>query len=219
MEALKSELSASQDNESSLKDQIFDRNQEMSIILDELASIAGRTSSLKMDVESGSASISQAQQIESSIDAIKERIASLEKSNSKISRRDKEFQTVIENFKKVVAEQEAQISALKKEIAEKNIRIADQQSTIENQYRTIGEQRESLQDLLLSQAKSLYQAGADIESIADDAPSVSWKKNRQKVEEMTQTLYRKALDYYQKALDAGYEPAEEAIIAVQEKIR
>lgn len=217
-ESLRTELSESRESEALLKDQIFDSNQEMSAILNELAGISGRTSSLKMELETGSASISQAQQIEKSIDAIKERIDALEKANSKASRSNKEFQTVIENFKKVVTEQEKQIGSLKAEIAEKNATIADQKNTIDNQLKTIGDQKKSLQDMVKEQAKALYNAGADLEAIADDAPSVSWRKNKQKVAEMSQALYRKAMEYYQKAFDAGYEPAGEAVVAVKEKI-
>ena len=219
IEGIQSELVSSRNSEAELKDRIYDRNQEMSIILSELAAISGRTSSLKVDVESGSASISQAQQIEENIAAIKKRISDLEKAGSSASKKDREFQTVIENFKKVVAQQEQQINSLKEEIRQKDILIADQQTTIDRQQQTIGIQKKNLDEMVAAQAKALFDAGVTLEQIADDAPQVSWKKNRQKLDEMSQSIYRKAREYYTMALEAGYEPASEALASVDEKIR
>ena len=97
--------------------------------------------------------------------------------------------------------------------------IADQQTTIDRQQQTIGIQKKNLDEMVAAQAKALFDAGVTLEQIADDAPQVSWKKNRQKLDEMSQSIYRKAREYYTMALEAGYEPASEALVSVDEKIR
>lgn len=216
--SLQEDLSATKDSENELKNLSSQQNEELSNILSELAAISGRTSSLKVDLESGSAEISTAQQIEESIKAIKNKIAALERVNSSAASKNKEFQKVIDNFKKVVEEQEAEISSLKEEIREKDKTIKTQQSTIDSQLQTIQKQKEDLEALVAKQAKSLYDAGAALEEIGDASPKVSWSNNKKKVGAMTQSIYKQALIYYQKALESGYAAARDRIDEIQTKI-
>lgn len=215
---LESQLTSSQDSESELKNLTMQQNEELSDIMSELAAIAGRTTDLKEDLENGTAALSQANSIKQSISDIRAKIASLERANSSNIRQSKEFQRVIDNFKVVVEKQEAEINSLKAEIEAKDKTIKTQQSTIDTQVQTISKQKEELEALVKKQARSLFDAGADLEEIGDASPKVSWSNNRKKVAAMQQTIYQEALKYYQMAFEAGYTPAAEAIDSVKVKI-
>lgn len=219
IQSLKTGLSAAADSAAVFKDMTARQNEELSSIMMELSAIAGRTSNLKIDLESGSAELSTAQQIENSIAAIKKRIKDLEHANTSAAKNNTEFQAVIDNFKKIVLEQEEEINRLKDEIDEKNRTIKSQQVTIDSQLETIAKQNEELELMVANQAKALFEAGMNLEELGDASPKVSWSNNKKKVEAMQQTIYREALVYYGKALEAGYAPAEAKIEEVKAKLK
>ena len=226
IEDLKKELKELKESNSALRQSYIDQNEDISRILEEIVTVTGRTASLRSDVESGSAEIAQAEQISESIRQIRRRIDELESAYSQVSAKNKEFKRMIDGFKKVISEQEDQIQLLKDEIKAKDLTIAEQEVTIQKhevtisaQDETIRRQNEELQATVAKQARMLYEAGMQLEEIADNAPEVSWKKNKEKVDVMTQDIYRKARLYYQQAYEAGYEPALAAISAIQAKIQ
>lgn len=226
VEALKNELTELKESNSALKKSYISQNEDISRILDQIVTITGRTASLRQDVERGSADIAQAEQIYSSIEQIRRRIDELEKAYSSVVSKNKEFQKVISGLKEVITEQEGQIQSLKEEIVAKDQTIAEQRETIRTHEDTIAVrdetirfQNEALQATVTKQARMLYDAGVQLEEIADNAPDVSWRKNKEKVDIMTQDIYRKALLYYQQAYEAGYEPALQAITSIQTKIQ
>jgi len=218
VEDLKQELAESRRANEALQDQYIEQNKELTRIVNELAAVTGKTASLRMDVENGSARLTQAEQISGSIDKIKARIAALEKSNAALSGSNKEFQKMIDGFKKVIEEQESQIVTLKKEIEGKDVTIRAQKDTIMVQTSTILSQKQELQKKVEEQAKLLCEAGILLEEIADNAPEVSWKKNKEKIGNMVQDIYSKALLYYRKSYEAGYAPAKDHIEKVNAKI-
>lgn len=215
---LESDLSESKLVEEELKALTIKQNQELSNVLEELVAIAGSTSALKVDVENGSAEISRTRQIERSLDAVRDRILALERSNSANARKNREYQKVIDNFKRIVEEQKTEIENLKVVIAAKDKTIASQKQTIDTQSATIASREAELEALLASSAKALYDAGCDLEELGDSAPEVTWKKNKEKVKAMSASIYEQALSYYKKALEAGYAPASERIVIVQSKL-
>jgi len=226
IDELRAELAEVKADRSSLQSQYRQQNEELGRIMEELAVISGKTASLRMDVESGSARMTQAQNISESIDAIKAHISALEKENSVFSGKNKEFKKMIEGFHKVIEEQEQQIVVLKRDIENKEKTIAAQKETIDSQSKTIDDQMativaqsEELKRTVAQQAKMLCDAGVIMEEIADNAPEVSWKKNKEKLASMAQDIYQKALSYYQQSYDSGYMPALEHIGAVKAKIK
>ena len=226
IEDLKKELKELKESNSALRQSYIDQNEDISRILEEIVTVTGRTASLRSDVESGSAEIAQAEQISESIRQIRRRIDELESAYSQVSAKNKEFKRMIDGFKKVISEQEDQIQLLKDEIKAKDLTIAEQEVTIQKhevtisaQDETIRRQNEELQATVAKQARMLYEAGMQLEEIADNAPEVSGKKNEEKVDIMTQDIDRKARLYYQQAYEAGYEPALAAISAIQAKIQ
>jgi len=217
-EDLRQELAASKAQHKDLQDQYIQQNQEITNILTELAAVTGKTADLRLDVESGSAKMTQADQISSNIESIKAKISALEKSNSVLSGKNKDFKKMIDGFNQVIEEQEHQISSLRKEIEGKDATIRSQKDTIDTQSKTIVEQNKKLQETVEAQAKMLCDAGETLEAIADNTPQVSWKKNKEKVAAMSQDIYRKAREYYQRSYESGYAPAKEHLAIVNSKI-
>lgn len=218
VEILRKELKESKESQKSLQQKYISQNEDLTQILNEIASVTGKTASLRTDVESGAARMSQADQISRSITEIKAKIAALEKSASVLSGKNKNFERMIDGFNKVIQEQEQQIFVLRQEIQTKDQRIREQSDTISLQLQIITEQKEDLERTVARQAKLLYDAGAELEEVADNAPEVSWRKNKAKVANMQQSIYKSALIYYEKALEAGYEGAEAAVNSIREKI-
>lgn len=218
VEILRKELKESKESQKSLQQKYISQNEDLTQILNEIASVTGKTASLRTDVESGAARMSQADQISRSITEIKAKIAALEKSASVLSGKNKNFERMIDGFNKVIQEQEQQIFVLRQEIQTKDQRIREQSDTISLQLQIITEQKEDLERTVARQAKLLYDAGAELEEVADNAPEVSWRKNKAKVANMQQSIYKSALIYYEKAWEAGYEGAEAAVNSIREKI-
>ena len=78
-DALNQAYTELKDNHKKVQDDYARNNGELNAILTELADVSGKTASLKTDVESGNARITQADQISERITGLKDRIAQLEK--------------------------------------------------------------------------------------------------------------------------------------------
>lgn len=219
VEDLKEELALLRESNKDLQDKYAQQNDEMSRILEDVAAITGKTTILRMDVENGSARLSEADMIEDSIVKIKQRIAALEKSLAAAGAKNKEFQNMIDGLNKVISQQEDVIFDLREMIDSKDYTIKVQRDSIALQGLTIERQMAELEKLVSDQAKSLCEAGEALEQVADDAPEVSWKKNKEKVDNMRQELYKMALSSYRQSFSAGYEPAKEHIANVLAKIQ
>ena len=188
-------------------------------ILQQLSQITGRTVSLRTDLEHGTAELTQVQQIEESIGDIKGKLAQLEK----VTRQSAELNKMVKSLRKVISEKEAE--QLKEEIRlkeatiqQQSATITEQSGTIESQNATISTQRENLRALLAEQAQMLFQAGVDFESLGDNAPEVSRRRDRRKLAEFTVEMYRKAILYYRQAQNAGYPEAAYRISQIEEKL-
>ena len=190
-------------------------------ILQELSQISGRTVSLRSDVEHGTAELTQVQQIEESISDIKKQLAQLDQ----LSKQGDELKKMVTSLRKVISEKEKEIEQLKEEIRQKDATIdeqhrtiSEQSGTIESQNATINSQRENLRALLAEQAQMLFQAGLDFEDLGDNAPEVSRRKDKAKLSDFQNEMYRKAILYYQQAQQAGYPEAAYRISYIQEKL-
>ena len=190
-------------------------------ILQQLSEISGNTVVLRTDMERGTAQMTQVEQIENGLDNIKEQMDALEKA----TKSNKQLRAMVSSLKKVIAQKEAEIEDLKAEIAKRDATISaqhktitEQSGTIENQNATISAQQENLRALLAEQAQMLFQAGVDFEDLGDEAPEVSLKKNKRKMAEFREAMYRKAIVYYNQAQAAGYPEAAYRISAVEEKL-
>lgn len=225
-DSLKAEYDDLKETKEAIQKDFIEQNEQIGLILDELTIIAGRTSSLRNDVESGKGDIKQAEQIHLSLESIRNRISELEEASAELLEKNKEFKKVVEGLKGVITQQEDQIKNLMGVIADKDKLIARQGRTIQEHEGTIAEQNakimeqnEKLKKTVKAQAKMLFDAGALLEEVADNAPNVSWRKNKEKMANMTQDIYKKALTYYEQAQKAGYSEAADAIAGVRAKIQ
>ena len=219
---LKKEYDELKEAHAKTRDNYVNQANQMDEILNELSEITGRTNTLKLDVESGTAQVTQADEIQGNIDEIKKKLNALEK----IAAKDKANQKLIGSLRKAIEEKENEIASLKEEILQKNETIRQQGETIEEQQGTIGQQKETislqeeqLRQKIAEQAQLLLEAGKDFENLADASPEVSWKRNKRKVDDWTLEMYNKALTYYLNAQDAGNTEAGPLIEGVKTKIQ
>lgn len=195
--------------------------EQIDSILVSISSVSGKTNSLRSDVEHGSYRMTQVQQIENNLVAIKAKLDALERQ----VKDNAEFRKVVADLKNIVVEKEKEIATLKKQIAAKDKKIKEQgeviqeqSSKIETQMNTIMKQNLRLENEIKKQAQMLYEAGLAFESLGDDSPEIKRKKDKAKVENLTKQMYQNALEYYQQAFDSGYSAAEERISAVKRKM-
>ena len=187
-------------------------------ILQELSQISGKTVNLRTDIELGTAQLTQVEQIQDSIDSIKDKLDQLEKEGA-------QYKKTILSLRKVITEKEEEIELLKAEIeardatiSEQHQTIASQQEAIQTQHETIAAQRENLRAAVQEQAQMLFQAGVDFEDLGDSAPQMSWRKNKEKMKDLTRDMYQKAITYYRMAQETGYPEAAYRISQVEEKM-
>lgn len=187
-------------------------------ILQELSQISGKTVNLRTDIELGTAQLTQVEQIQDSIDSIKDKLDQLEKEGA-------QYKKTILSLRKVITEKEEEIELLKAEIeardatiSEQHQTIASQQEAIQTQHETIATQRENLRAAVQEQAQMLFQAGVDFEDLGDSAPQMSWRKNKEKMKDLTREMYEKAITYYRMAQETGYPEAAYRISQVEEKM-
>ena len=190
-------------------------------ILQELSQISGSTAVLRTNVEQGTARLNQVEMIENSIDDIKAKLSRLEQ----LSKENAQFKKVVTSLKTAIAEKEKEIEVLKAEIQSKDQTINEQNEMISAQHGTIAQQNETitaqqatLEKAVSEQARLLFQAGQDFETLGDESPTVSRRKDKAKVQSLTAEMYEKAILYYSKAQETGYSAAAARIDAVKQKL-
>lgn len=220
-DALMKEYEDLQAGSAAIREEYAQQAKSVDNILEKLSQISGSTVVLRSDMERGTAQMTQVQQIESGLDNIKDQLDELEKA----TKSNRQLRGMVASLKKVIAQKEAEIEDLKAEIAKRDATISEQHKTIteqsgtiENQNATISAQQENLRALLAEQAQMLFQAGVDFEDLGDEAPEVSLRKNKRKMAEFREAMYRKAIVYYNQAQAAGYPEAAYRISAVEEKL-
>ena len=203
------------------RDSYIEQAEAVDNILQELTQISGSTAVLRTDLEQGTARLNQVEMIENSIGDIKQKLARLDK----LTAENAQYRKVVSSLKTVIAEKEKEIEGLRAElqakdrtITEQNEKISAQHGTITLQNEQISAQQANLAEAVREQARMLYQAGQDFEQLGDESPTVSRRKDKAKVKNLTLEMYEKALLYYAKARDTGYPEAVSRIEAVREKM-
>jgi chromosome segregation ATPase len=189
--------------------------QVISATVMELSEIDINTLTLKDDIEDGSACMTQAEQISQRISAVKDRIADLE---HQLENKDQTYVRMVKELTDKIELRERTIDSLKTELAKqreiletqretisiKTHTIDRHEQTISQQRNTISTQEAMLQQLVSRQAVMLNQAGRDFETIADQEPEISRKKNRRKVDDWAANIYRMSIKYYRSAEVSGH---------------
>ena len=169
----------------------------------------------------GTARLNQVEMIENSIDEIKGKLSQLER----LTQDNAQYKKLVSSLRTVIAEKEKEIEDLKAEIQsrdqtinEQNEMISAQHGTIAMQNETITAQQANLEKAVAEQARLLFQAGQDFETLGDESPTVSRRKDKAKVQSLTVEMYEKAILYYSKAQETGYPAAAARIDAVKQKL-
>lgn len=224
-DSLMADYTELRENHLGLQEEYASQNEELSDILNSLAEVSGQTTSLKLNVEQGSANADQAADIQEQITIIKEKLDSLDALQEKAKKTNAYLQKTIKNLKEVVASQEEEITNLKAEIEAKDqtiqhqaAEIKEKSGKIEEQAADIEAKNEELKKLVAKQTQMIFNAGTVLEDIGDSAPEVSWKKNKQKMANMRLTLYNEAMTNYKQAQSQGHSEAAARIAALEEKI-
>lgn len=199
------------------KQEVINQASVLNKTLQELTSISKHTVSLRGDIESGTARLSQADDIEENIKAVKDKIASYESAMKKSDVLKKS----LESLKKLVSEKEAEIAELKVLIASKDDKIEEQTKEIELQKEQIedkniiiSDKEQELAESLRRQTLLVYNAAVEFEALASqdiDIKNSLFRNNKESVEEYKESILRKAAEYYKAAADMGYKAAESKV--------
>lgn len=201
---LKSELGISQSTN-------IRNGKELAQILTDLSEISGNTVILRQDVESGAVRPKQIELISTNIDAVRKKVRELESRNNG----NEAFQKTIQNLKVVIAEKEKEIASLKRIIADRDNQIKENKEVIRHQGDIITQKELALKQAVREQAALLYQAGTELEKLAQAAPDVSRKKNKKKMSIYRQKVLERARFYYRKAYDYGYDSAKNDVWRIE----
>lgn len=198
------------------------QNKELGSILAGLAAISRETSSIQLNVETGASQRTQAEQAQRNLESLKARINRLEKEANQARKANKELALAVSTIKELrttVANQEKQITNLKAEIAAREQTIKTQKDTITQQGSLIAAQERALRNAVKDLAEQLYQAGTELEELADSGLlNVSGRRDKLNVSGYRKQIYGKALASYRKAAAQGHEGAKGRIATVEEKL-
>ena len=212
------------------------QNKELNDILTELSEINYQTVSLQLDVEHGSASRSQADKISDNIQSLKARIDQLEQDAQRARKVDKDLAIAVSTIKTLrttISNQEKEIELLKQTVTDQNNTIKKQNDTIETQKDSIriqndnlrkqneliNSQHDQLKETVKRQTQLLFEAGLELENIADEGDfSIKGKRNRTSISEYRKMIYDKAIMFYQAASNQGHPDAVNKIAGVKAKM-
>lgn len=231
LEASQEETMETKQELSDLKENYARQNEELTSILSELSELSSQTTALHLNVENAEAPLSQAEQLDNSLDALRERISKLEKEADRARKLDKKLaisaKTIVQ-LKETVTNQENEITRLRQSLQDKEKTIKEQGNVIANQVDTIHgqsqkilSQQEDLQKLFDSQVQMLFQAGQEFEKLADEgdtALDVGGRKDKNRVKEYKKSIYAKAIHFYLEAAGQGHNAANERVEAVRNKM-
>lgn len=198
------------------------QNEDLASILCDLSQISSKTSQFYLNVENKTVDQDTIDLIHNSIDALKSRIDKLEKEANRARKLDKSLAVAtrtIKELRETVTVQELKIAELAEELKSKESTIKTQASTITSQSEKINAQTETIAAQAAEQIEMIYQAGRDLEDIADNGNfKVTGKKDKNAVKEYRGAIYEKAAAYYESAAAQGHQSAKAALDHLKSKI-
>lgn len=134
--------------------------------------------------------------------------------------------STIKTLRTTISNQEKEIELLKQTVTEQNNTIETQKDSIRiqndnlrKQNDLINSQRDQLKETVKRQTQLLFEAGLELENIADEGDfSIKGKKNRTSISEYRKIIYNKAIMFYQAASNQGHPDAASRIVGAQEKM-
>lgn len=200
---------------------ILKEHQEQSKVINdavtELASISGNTITLRKNVETGTASMTQAEELMSRISNVKKALAN----SAKISKANKELKKMIESLENMVAEKEKEISALTKEIEAQRKTIKEQQGVIKSQGDDIEAKKQVISNqqrtILNEQANTWYVTARSLEDALAAMPEVKGSGDKKKMDLAKKMITERMTECYNTAAKLGSTEAKSRLLSITAK--
>ena len=190
-----------------------------------------QTTTLQLKTENGVPQVTQVEQINKQLAAVKKRIDNLEKEAARVRRMDKEMALSVQTIKELratVSVQQEEINRLRRLVTEKDNTIESQtrvihgqRDTISIQMKTISRQKNDLKKAFDAQTELIYTAGCDFEKLGDDCDevlNVTGRRDRAKVTEYRKIVYGKALEMFRQAAKQDFPGAQTRVEVVTYKM-
>lgn len=188
--------------------QIENQAETITEALRSLSEISVKTTTLKLDVETGRAKASQADQIMTKISDIKDELSRLERSLASKGREARKLQETINSLKSVIEQKEKEVEELRAIISDKNDTIIRQSATIKDQQETISVKEIEIEEALRRQTELIFEAAQRFEEISGMEIMVRGKNDKAKVEAFKEDIRQSAIEYYKVAASRGHEGAK-----------
>lgn len=186
----------------------------INVVVKELRSLTNATMNLRMDVESGSSSISnKPDEIKARLEQLKRKLNTAQKTASADS---KHFIATIQNLRNIIEQKENEIISLKDEIAKKNKEIKTQSTIISNQKQTIQSQQN---EMLKNQMNSWFSMGTELKNIASVIPSVKGKKDKSNISNTKLHILERAKICFDRAAAMGHPNAAQESKKIADEMR
>ena len=174
-------------------------------VVKELRSLTTATMTLRMNVESGTSSISKSDEIKMRLDQLKKKLNAAQKTASTDSQH---YIATIQNLRKIIA--------LKEEIVKKNNEIKSQTTIINTQKKTIKTQQN---EMLQNQMNSWFTMGKELKDIASVIPAVKGKKDKNNISNTKLHILERAKICFDRAAAMGHPTAAQESQKISTEIR
>lgn len=182
-------------------------------IVQELRMLTTATNTLRLNVESGTASMEKPDEIKMRLKELRQKLAAAGKEKS--SDNTKHYIETIQNLQKIIDQKEKEIDALKVEIQQKDSEIKQKAQTIKAQEETIIQQQ---RDMIIKQMEAWYSMGEELYNIAQVLPVVKGKKDKNNMENTKLYILYRAKDCYLQAEKMGHTDAKSKVSKVNSEI-
>lgn len=182
-------------------------------VVKELRSLTTATMTLRMNVESGTSSISKSDEIKMRLDQLKKKLNAAQKTASTDSQH---YIATIQNLRNIIEQKENEIIALKEEIVKKNNEIKSQTTIINTQQKTIKTQQN---EMLQNQMNSWFTMGKELKDIASVIPAVKGKKDKNNISNTKLHILERAKICFDRAAAMGHPTAAQESQKISTEIR
>lgn len=170
----------------------IDQSASINNILQELSDITTMSNTVRANLETGDAQITQAEEIQNRINNLKDILAQ----QKSVNKENKELLRTIDGLNEIITQKEMEIATLKME-------IENQRETIAGQEKTIGEQEKEIalkERLLLEYHQGMiYEMAEELYNVSHELPKVRGAKDKKNIKNTRYYILNKALECAQEA--------------------
>ena len=186
------------DRQAAIIQQNLENDALINSIVEELRTLTTATNTLRLNVESGTASIGKQEEIKARLKELRQKLD--EAGKMKVSDNTRDYIQTIRNLENIIDQKEKEIDALKIEIENKDKEIHQKSQTIKDQEQTILQQQK---ELIRKQAESWYSMGEELYNISKVLPVVKGKKDKNNMENTKIFILYRAKDCFEQAHSMG----------------